>query len=274
MPAISQGTDTALSSIHSWPRIVGVLHLPPLPGSARGGRAANMDQIVDAILRDASVYASAGVDTVIVENYGDLPFVRGRVDAAVTSAMTRVVDAVQRETGMAVGVNVLRNDVITAASIAAMTGARFVRANVYVGVMQTESGIIQGCAHDVQQELKRLGAEVEVWADLAVKHAAPLVERSICEQADDATERAFASALILTGPATGKAADPTAVADLRAHDSRVPIYVGSGATETTIPTMPGATGFIVGTAMKIDGVVTNPVDPARVRAIIAAVDRS
>ena len=76
----------------------------------------------------------------------------------VTSAMTRVVDAVQRETGLTIGVNVLRNDVLTAVSIAAMTGARFVRANVYVGVMQTESGIIQGCAHAVQQELKRLGA--------------------------------------------------------------------------------------------------------------------
>ncbi len=161
----------------SWPRVVGVLHLPPLPGSARGGNASSMTGIIDAMLRDATVYREAGIDTVIVENYGDLPFVRDRVDAAVTSAMTRVIDAVQRETGHAIGVNVLRNDVVTAVSIAAMTGARFVRANVYVGVMQTESGIIQGCAHAVQQELKRLGAlEIEVWADLDVKHAAPIVQ--------------------------------------------------------------------------------------------------
>jgi hypothetical protein len=187
--------------------------------------------------------------------------------------MTRVVDAIQREFDLTIGVNVLRNDVLTAVSIAAMTGARFVRANVYVGVMQTESGIIQGCAHAVQLEIKRLGAEVEVWADLDVKHAAPLVERSIEEQADDAIERAFASALILTGPATGAAADPDAVARLRDHTA-APIYVGSGATPETIPAMPGATGFIVGTAMKVDGIVTNPVDPARVRAVLAAAQRS
>jgi membrane complex biogenesis BtpA family protein len=256
-----------------WPRIVGVLHLPPLPGSARGGAASSICGIIDAMRRDAEIYREAGIDTVIVENYGDLPFVRDRVDAATTSAMTRVVDAIQREFDLTIGVNVLRNDVLTAVSIAAMTGARFVRANVYVGVMQTESGIIQGCAHAVQLEIKRLGAEVEVWADLDVKHAAPLVERSIEEQADDAIERAFASALILTGPATGAAADPDAVARLRDHTA-APIYVGSGGAPETIPAMPGATGFIVGTAMKIDGIVTNPVDPARVRAVLAAAQRS
>ncbi|MDQ2682341.1 MAG: BtpA/SgcQ family protein [Chloroflexota bacterium] len=259
-----------MSHSRTWPRIVGVLHLPPLPGSARGGQASSMTGIVDAMVRDAVLYREAGVDTVIVENYGDLPFVRDRVDAAVTSAMTRVIDAVQRETDLTIGVNVLRNDVQTAVAIAAVTGARFVRANVYVGVMQTESGIIQGCAHAVQQEIKRLGAQIEVWADLDVKHATPLVPRSLADQADDAIERAFATALILTGPATGAAADPRAVAELRAHTATAPIYIGSGANEQTIPTMPGATGFIVGTAMKAGGIVTNPVDPARVRAIVAA----
>ena len=260
-----------MTSLSTWPRVVGVLHLPPLPGSAKGGSAATMSALIDAMLRDAHSYAEAGVDTVIVENYGDLPFVRDRVDAAVTAAMTRTVDAVQRATGLTVGVNVLRNDVLTAVSIAAITGARFVRANVYVGVMQTESGIIQGNAHAVQQELKRLGApEIEIWADLDVKHAAPLVPRSVAEQADDAIDRAFASALILTGPATGAPADPVAVQTLRDHSATAPVYIGSGANPETIPTMPGATGFIVGTAMKVDGIVTNPVDPARVRQIVAA----
>jgi uncharacterized protein len=60
------------------------------------------------------------------------------------------------------------------------------------------------------------------------------------------------------------------VADLRAHSATAPIYVGSGANARTIATMPGATGFIVGTAMKVDGVVTNPVDPVRVRAVLDA----
>ena len=63
------------------------------------------------------------------------------------------------------------------------------------------------------------------------------------------------------------------MARLRDHTA-APIYVGSGATPESIPTMPGATGFIVGTAMKVDGIVTNPVDPARVRAVLAAARRS
>lgn len=257
-----------MTAPQTWPRVVGVLHLPPLPGSARGGPASTMPAILDAMRRDADIYREGGIETVIVENYGDLPFTKGRVDAAVTSAMTRVVDLAQREFELTVGVNVLRNDILTAVAIAAMTGARFVRANVYIGVMQTESGMIEGCAHAVQAELKRLGADVEIWADLDVKHAAPLVQRSLADQADDAIERSFASALIVTGKATGAAADPEAVASLRAHAPDAPIYVGSGANERTIPRMPGATGFIVGTAMKRDGIVTEPVDPARVRAIL------
>ena len=80
----------------AWPRIVGVLHLPPLPGAAKGGAASSMRGLIDAMLRDAQLYADAGIDTVIVENYGDLPFVRDRVDAAVTA-------------GCRVGIEVLRH---------------------------------------------------------------------------------------------------------------------------------------------------------------------
>jgi predicted TIM-barrel enzyme len=50
-----------------------------------------------------------------------------------------------------------------------------------------------------------------------------------------------------------------------------PIYVGSGATEKTLPSLlQVADGAIVGTAAKVDGIVGNPVDRGRVRALVAA----
>src|SRR5918998_3181000 len=115
------------------PRLVGVVHLPSLPGSARGGDAGDIDAIVERARRDAATYAAAGFDALIVENFGDAPFARDAVGPHVVAAMTRCVAAAREASGLPIGVNVLRNDVLSAVAVAAMAGGAFVRAHVYVG---------------------------------------------------------------------------------------------------------------------------------------------
>jgi hypothetical protein len=253
------------------PGLIGVVHLPPLPGSARGGAANDLPEIIERARRDAATYAAAGFEALIVENFGDAPFARDAVDPHVVAAMTRCVAAVREETGLPVGVNVLRNDVLSAVAVAAIAGGAFVRANVYVGAAVTDQGIIEGRAAEVQALIRRLGAWVAVWADIDVKHAAPLAARPIAELAEDAVERGLAAAVIVTGRATGQ---PAAEADMGAVRSAVPatpVYVGSGVTVASLPRLlRDADGVIVGTAAKVDGIVTNPVDRERARAIVAA----
>ncbi len=253
------------------PRLVGTVHLLPLPGSARGGGATDLASISDRARRDAAAYAEGGAEALIVENFGDVPFTRDRVASHVVAAMTLAVVAVREETGLPVGVNVLRNDVLSAVAIAAMAGGRFVRANVYVGAAVTDQGLIEGRADEVQALIRQLGTDVAVWADVDVKHAAPLAARPIADLAEDAVERGLASAVIVTGRATGQAA---AEADLRAVRVAVPgtpVYVGSGVTAKTVGQLLRiADGIIVGTAAKVDGVVTNAVDSDRVGAIAQA----
>jgi membrane complex biogenesis BtpA family protein len=253
------------------PRVVGVVHLAPLPGSARGGGAGDLAAVIERARRDAVAYAEGGADAVIAENFGDAPFARGRVEASVVAAMTLAVAAVGAETGLPVGVNVLRNDVLSAVAIAAMAGGRFVRANVYVGAAVTDQGLIEGRADEVQALIKRLAAPVAVWADVDVKHAAPLAPRPVANLAEDAVERGLADAVIVTGRATGQ---PAPDADLQAVRDAVPgtpLYVGSGVTAATVAALLRiADGVIVGTAAKVEGIVTNPVDVARVRAIVRA----
>ncbi|MER3437858.1 MAG: phosphorybosylanthranilate isomerase, partial [Chloroflexota bacterium] len=174
------------------PRIVGVIHLPPLPGTARGGSGRSMAQVLEAARRDASAYAEGGVDGLIVENFGDVPFAKDRVGAEIVAAMTLAVAAVREETHLPVGVNVLRNDVLSAVAVAAIAGGQFVRANVYVGAAVTDQGIIEGRAEDVQALIRRLDAPVAVWADVDVKHAAPLASRPLGDVAQDAVERGLA----------------------------------------------------------------------------------
>jgi uncharacterized protein len=253
------------------PYLVGAIHLPALPGSARGGSAAEFARIIERARSDAAIFAEGGFNALIVENFGDMPFAKDRVEPHVVAAMTLAVAAVREATGLPVGVNVLRNDVVSAVSIAALTGARFVRANVYAGAMVTDQGMIEGRAEEVQRLIKRLDAAVEVWADIDVKHASPLAPRPLGEMAEDMVERGLASAVIVTGSGTGKPAIFSDLDAVRAALPNVPLYIGSGTTVESLPAICRvATGAIVGTATKIDGVVTNAVDPVRVRALRAA----
>jgi uncharacterized protein len=252
-------------------RIVGVVHLPPLPGSVRGPSANDLHHILEHARRDAAAWAAGGADALIVENFGDVPFRKDLVGAETVASMTLALAAVIAEAGLPTGVNVLRNDAESAVAIAATTGARFVRVNVYVGAALTDQGVIEGRAEAVQTLIRRLGADIAVWADVDVKHAAPLAPRPLDEQAEDAVARGLARAIIVSGKGTGQ---PTEPADLRAVRTAVPetpIYIGSGATIGTLPSLLSiADGAIVGTAAKVNGMLGNPVDPERVRQLVAA----
>ena len=252
-------------------RIVGVIHLPPLPGTARGTSARGMNEILETARRDATIWASGGADALIVENIGDVPFHKGPVGPETIAAMTLAVALVIAETGLPVGVNVLRNDVEGAVAIAAAAGGQFVRANVYAGAAVTDQGLIEGRADAVQALIRRLDAPISVWADVDVKHAAPLATRPIGEMAEDAVVRGLAEAIIVSGVGTGAPTDPEDLRAVRAALLDTPIYVGSGATAETLPSLLAiASGAIVGTAAKVDGLISNSVDPDRVRALVAA----
>ena len=126
----------------------------------------------------------------------------------------------------------------------------------------------------MQALIRRLGAEISVWADVDVKHASPLAHRPIGDLAADAIERGLAGAVIVTGGGTGQ---PVAGSDLRAVREALPsapIYIGSWArADTVADLLREADGVIVGTAAKVDGIVTNRVDLERVRAIVQAARR-
>jgi membrane complex biogenesis BtpA family protein len=253
------------------PRIVGVVHLPALPGSARGGAASDFTAMLEGAKRDAAGWAEGGADALIIENFGDAPFVKDSVAPHVIAAMTVATLAVREVSGLPVGVNVLRNDVLGAVSVAALAGGSFVRANVYVGAALTDQGVIEGRAAEVQDLIRRLGAPIEVWADVDVKHAAPIAPRPLGDLAEDAVERGLAGAVIVTGRATGQ---PASLDDLRAVKEATPgtpLYVGSGTTADALPSLLSiADGVIVGTWAKRDGQLFNPVDPARVRMLVDA----
>lgn len=244
-----------------------MVHLAPLPGSPRF--AGDMRSLVESAVRDAETLNLAGFDAVVVENFGDAPFFASKVPASTVAAMTAVVAAVRSAISIPVGVNVLRNDGIAAVSIAAATGAEFVRVNVLVGTMFTDQGAIEGQAAEIARLRSSLAPEVEILADVFVKHAVPPPGLTIGQAAKDTWHRGGASRLIVSGSSTGEGVDPSEVAAVREAVPMAPILIGSGATVATIAgLLEIADGVIVGSDLK-DG-IDRPIDAARARAFIEA----
>lgn len=247
--------------------LVGMIHLPALPGAP--GFAGSMERVLERATKDARSLDEAGFDGLLVENYGDVPFFRGCVPSETVAAITAAVVAIRGASMLPVGVNVLRNDPVSAVGIAAATGARFVRANVHTGSMWTDQGLIEGRAAETMRTRAALGCDVAVLADIHVKHATPPVGARIEDAADDTWHRGRADALIVSGSSTGTETDPDAVRAVRARVPEAAILVGSGTTvENVRVVLSMADGAIVGSALMVDGRAGAGVDPTRARTLI------
>jgi membrane complex biogenesis BtpA family protein len=251
------------------PRLIGMVHLGPLPGAP--GYHGEIDGVIAAAILDARVLADAGFDAVMVENFGDVPYFAATVPPVTVAAMTRAVAAVRDAVEIPVGVNVLRNDALAAVSVAAATGAAFIRVNVLHGAMTTDQGEITGRAAEVARLRRALAPDLWVMADVFVKHAVPPPGLTLEQATADLTARGGAGAIVVSGDATGKAPGIGTVRKVKAAAGAVPVYLGSGVSPATLPRfLSVADGVIVGTAVKQRGVTTNPVAANRARAMVQA----
>ncbi len=251
------------------PYLIGMIHLPPLPGSPR--THPPLSESLDRALIDAKVLAAAGFDALMIENFGDAPFAATQIDPATIASMAVVASTIRRETNLPIGVNALRNDAISAMGIAAAVDAAFIRVNVLIGVSATDQGFIEGAAAVLHRYRKQLASDVAILADVHVKHAQPISQPDIALAAEETAYRGGADALIASGTTTGRAADPESIAKIKSAVPDRPLLIGSGADATSIrDILQVAEGAIVGTSIKRDGKTTAPVDPDRAKAFITA----
>lgn len=247
--------------------LIGMIHLPPLPGSPRFG--GSMSAVLEAAERDAETLARAGVDALLVENFGDAPFPKGAAGPETIAALSVAAASVARAVDLPLGINVLRNDGIAALGIAVAVGAVFIRVNVLSWARLTDQGIIEGDAAALQRARKAYGATgVRILADVDVKHSAPLAAVSVEDESRDVVERALADAIIVSGSGTSARTDMGQVrAVLAAVD--VPVLIGSGLTpERAAEVRDAGVGAIVGSTMMSEGRPGGPVDLERAKRMV------
>ena len=261
-------TRSAFAQRFATRAVFGMVHLPALPGAPL---FTSLDGLIEAALHDARAIVAGGCDGFVIENFGDRPFTRGRVEAETVAAMTRAITEIQRDVRVPFGINVLRNDPLSALGIASATGASFIRVNVHTSAMLTDQGVIEGDAYATLRKRAALAPHVLIFADYLVKHAAPLAEIDPLQAAKDLRERGLADAIIVTGSETGAAADPSRLCTVREAVPDAPLIVGSGLTAENASAFADADAAIVGTSIKRDD---GKVDPQRVEAFVRAFKRA
>ena len=250
------------------PRLIGMVHLAPLPGSP--DFTGDLDAVIETAVADASIIAAAGFDGLMIENFGDAPFFADDVPKETIASLTAAVIAVHAAAKIPTGVNVLRNDALGALAVAASTPASFIRVNVLSGSMYTDQGPIVGRAAQVARLRKAICPDVAIMADVFVKHATPPAGLSLIDATHDLVERSGADAVVVSGVGTGS---PAALADVETvvDASSLPVYLGSGVNADNVDAMLAvANGAIIGTSIKVGGIPTGPVDARLAADMVAA----
>lgn len=252
--------------------IIGMAHLPALPGTPLYDAVGGMAKVRDAVRRDLAALQEGGIHAVMFCNENDRPY-RLEADAASVAGVADVVAAVRGELSVPFGVDVLWDPRATLA-VAAVTGAAFAR-EIFAGAFAGDFGLWVRSAGDAFRYRRELGAEgVRLLFNINAEFAAPLAPRPLPEVARSILFSSSPDALCVSGPITGEAVDASglaAVADA-VRGSGVPVLVNTGfRAEQAADLLRHAAGAVVGSSLKVDGITWNPVDPLRVRALMAAV---
>ena len=279
MPKISSKKSSKKQS--SLPRLIGVVHLPPLPGSPGAHRMHPSEALQKAGLwavKEAKLLAQMGFDGVILENFGDIPFYKTQVGPETIASLAVISAAIRESTSIQLGINLLRNDPFSALAVAAVTGADFIRTNVLSGVVATDQGLIEGRAAELVRERLRLNAQnVKILADVHVKHAKTLSSSSLTLAIEETAGRGGADGIIITGSTTGRAPEFNDLEEAAAacRHSGVPVFIGSGMTADRLQLLSKEKSareyhLIVGSALRRGGRAGEPMEPKRLKELVKA----
>lgn len=251
--------------------IIGMLHLAPLPGSPNY-QGEGLDSVIERGLAEAESLVSGGVDAIQIENFNDPTYYPNEAPPETIASISIVAKELRKEfPEIPMGICLLA-DPKASIAVAHSVQAQFVRATFFTEASVDVSGIVKRKPHDILRYRKFLDPEIKLFADVHIKHSAPLADRPIEESAYDAAY--FQSdAVIISGKHTGKPTADDDVSRVREVLPDFPILVGSGACEENIQSLfKFASGAIVGSSLKKDGEPQNRVDCDRVESFMDSVE--
>lgn len=252
--------------------VIAMAHIGALPGSPLYDAAGGVPKLIDGVARDIEALQAGGVDAIMFGNENDRPYVFKAPPEAI-AAMTAVIQALKPMLKVPFGVNYLW-DPTASVAIGAVTGASFVR-EIFTGLFASDMGLWQPDCAAASRLRTGLGRpDMKMLFNINAEFAHSLDARPIELRARSAVFSSLADAILVSGPITGQPADRSDLRKVCAAVTEVPVLANTGVNiDNVADVLAVASGVVIGTHFKVDGNTWNPVDGARVKRFMDAVER-
>jgi membrane complex biogenesis BtpA family protein len=239
--------------------IIGMVHVQALPGTPNN--QYSVEEICQIAVREAKIYADAGLDAIMIENMHDVPYLKGSVGPEITASMTVVAKAIRDAVDLPLGIQILAGANKEALAVAKAANFQFIRAEGFVFGHVADEGYIDSCAGELLRYRKAIDAvDIKIFTDIKKKHSSHAITADIdIDETAKAAEFFLSDGLIITGSSTGKAVYLHELKSLK-DKIQIPVLVGSGITTDNLEEYWNyASGFIVGSHFKENGFWKNPI---------------
>ncbi|QCI67108.1 BtpA/SgcQ family protein [Phreatobacter stygius] len=250
--------------------VVAMAHIGALPGTPLYDADGGMARLIDGVLADVAALQAGGVDAIMFGNENDRPYMfKAPVEGI--AAMTAIVQAVKPVLKVPFGVNYLW-DPIASVGIGAVTGASFVR-EIFTGLFASDMGLWQPDCAAASRLRHNLGRDdMKLLFNINAEFAHSLDQRPIELRARSAVFSSMADAILVSGPITGQPADQSHLRSVCEAVRDVPIFANTGVNIDNVGDIFSmASGVVIGTHFKVDGITWNAVDGARVKRFMDVV---
>lgn len=250
--------------------IIGMCHLPALPGDPGYDADGGMDKILVHARQEIAALQEGGIDGILISNEFSLPYLTS-TEPITAISMARVIGEVRSEITVPFGVNVLW-DGVASIDLAVATGASFVR-EVFTGVYASDFGMWNTDVGRAARHRARVGASgVRLLYNIVPEGATYLAHRDLAQLTRSTVFNGAPDGLCVSGLTAGSATDTPTLKIVKEHAGELPVVVNTGVRPDTVAeSLEYADAAIVGTFFKRDGVFVNDAEPARVAELMEVV---
>jgi membrane complex biogenesis BtpA family protein len=252
--------------------VIGMIHLDALPGTPK--HKGNVQDIFLKAMRESETYIEAGIDSIVIENMHDVPYLKRDIGHEISTVMSIIGYEIKKRTEIPVGIQILAGANKAAMAVAKSAGLDFIRAEGYVYGHLADEGLMESDAGELMRYRKAINAEdILILSDIKKKHSSHAITQDISiEKTAQSAEFFLSDGIIMTGGLTG---DPVNIDELKSVKviSSLPIIIGSGISLDNVNDyFQICDGFIVGSYFKEKGNWQNSVDKKRVTKFIQKIE--
>ena len=236
-----------------------MIHVSALPGTPKN--QLSIAEITKKVIHEASIYLEAGIDSIMIENMHDVPYLKGNVGPEIIASMTAVASELRKLSKKPLGIQILAAANKEALAVAQAAEFNFIRAEGFVYGHLADEGYIDSCAGELLRYRKSIGADnIAIYTDVKKKHSSHTISSDISLAETVKTADYFLSdGIVVTGISTG---EEVLIDDVKTamKASTLPVIIGSGINANNIAKYwPYANAFIVGSSFKETSNWKNPV---------------